>query len=254
MERVRRALLRWLGLAAIVAMVAVAAGVRRRRRRGRAAGGTAGRRADAARRRAGAAGRGPAPPAEEPAPATGGLGSEFDVASAGDVTLELWWLGDLEAPGHRGRGWTRSVAMFQEQYPNVTVKPTLYETRHLDPDADRPPASPRAVRTSGTTGAAPGRSSPRGRAARCRTRTSSRPADIAANPHAQETLWEGKTWDFPLYQFVYPIVYNKSTSSSRPGSTRRRRRRPGRSSWRPRGSEGRGRHAVRARSQGRVRR
>jgi multiple sugar transport system substrate-binding protein len=36
------------------------------------------------------------------------------------------------------------------------------------------------------------------------------PEDIAANPHAQETLWQGKTWDFPLYRFVYPIVYNKT--------------------------------------------
>jgi multiple sugar transport system substrate-binding protein len=34
--------------------------------------------------------------------------------------------------------------------------------------------------------------------------------DIAANPNAQETLYQGQTWNFPLYQFVYPIVYNKA--------------------------------------------
>ena len=67
------------------------------------------------------------PPAETAGRPASGLGSEFDVASAGDVTIKLWWLGDLEAPGIEP--WMdQMVQQFQSEYPNVTVETTLYET------------------------------------------------------------------------------------------------------------------------------
>ena len=119
------------------------------------------------RRAAAPAGR----PAETPPAETtrgSGLGSEFDVASAGDVTLKLWWLGDLEAPGIEA--WMdQMVEKFQTEYPNVTVETTLYDTGTWI-QTQQTACQSRAARTSGTTGAGPGRSSSPGRAAPSRTR------------------------------------------------------------------------------------
>jgi multiple sugar transport system substrate-binding protein len=145
---------------------------------------------------------------EEAAPPVGGLGSQFDVASAGDVTLELWWLGDLEAPGIEA--WMdETVSLFEAQYPNVNVETTLYETGkwiQTQQTACQSQSGPDLwYNWSGTWSLEPAW---KGCTAPNEDVLSAE--DIAANPHAQETLWQGKTWDFPLYQFVYPIVYNKS--------------------------------------------
>jgi multiple sugar transport system substrate-binding protein len=147
-------------------------------------------------------------PAEEPAPAEGGLGSQFDVASAGDVAIELWWLGDLEAPGIEA--WMdETVAMFEEQYPNVQVETTLYETGawiQTQQTACQGQSGPDLwYNWAGTWSLEPA-----WKGCTVANEDVLSADDISANPLAQETLYQGQTWDFPLYQFVYPIVYNKA--------------------------------------------
>lgn len=145
------------------------------------------------------------PPAETAA-AGSGLGSEFDVASAGDVTIKLWWLGDLEAPGIEP--WMdQMVQQFQSEYPNVTVETTLYETGkwiQTQQTACQSGSGPDLwYNWSGTWSlelAWKGCTVP--------NETILSPADLEANPSIEETLWEGQTWDFPLYKFVYPVVVN----------------------------------------------
>lgn len=164
MERKRAHALRWLVFAALVALLAVAAGC---------GGGSddGGGEAEPAATTAAAETQ----PAEETAPAetaeaASGLGSEFDVASAGDVTLKLWWLGDLEAPGIEP--WMdEMVAAFQSEYPNVTVETTLYETgKWIQTQATACQSKSGPDLWYNWSG--PGRSSPPGRAAPSRTRSS----------------------------------------------------------------------------------
>src|SRR3972149_11052292 len=91
MER-RKMIWRWPGLAALVAVMLVAAA---------ACGGDDEEAAAPPPPADTAVAPEPAPTPEpaEPPPAAPGLGSAFDVASAGDVTLNLWWLGAPEGPG-----------------------------------------------------------------------------------------------------------------------------------------------------------
>jgi ABC-type glycerol-3-phosphate transport system substrate-binding protein len=136
-----------------------------------------------------------------------GLGSKFDVASAGDVTIDLWWLGNLEAPGIEA--WMdEMVAAFQSEYPNVTVKPTLYQTDtwiQTQTTACQSQSGPDLwYNWSGSWSLQPSWTG-------CTVPNEDilDASDIAANPYTQETVYEGKTWNFPLYRFVYPMVYNK---------------------------------------------
>ncbi len=136
--------------------------------------------------------------------ASSGLGSEYDLASAGDVTLKLWWLGDLEVPGIEA--WMKDmVAKFEAEYPNVKVETTTYDTNtwvQTQQTACQSKSGPDLwYNWSGTWSlelAWKGCTVPNEEVLA--------PADIEANPSTQETAWQGKTWDFPLYRFVYPMV------------------------------------------------
>jgi raffinose/stachyose/melibiose transport system substrate-binding protein len=152
-----------------------------------------------------------APPAETTAPAEtqaaeGGLGSEFDVASAGDVTLKLWWLGDLEAPGIEA--WMdEMIQKFQTEYPNVKIEATTYDTNtwiQTQQTACQSKSGPDLwYNWSGTWSlelAWKGCTAPNEEVLS--------EADLAANPSVQETVWEGNSWVLPLYKFVYPVVVN----------------------------------------------
>lgn len=135
-----------------------------------------------------------------------GLGSSFDVASAGDVTLKLWWLGNLEAPGIEA--WMDDmVSKFESKYPNVTVEPTTYDTNTwitTQQTACQAKSGPDLwYNWSGSWSldvAWKGCSVP--------NEDVVSEADLAANPNVAETTWEDKTWLFPLYKFVYPVVVN----------------------------------------------
>jgi multiple sugar transport system substrate-binding protein len=204
MARVSRAPLRWFSLAAVLAMLAFAAACGGGEEAAPPAEPAPAEPAPPAEEPAPPAEE-PAPPAEEPAPA-GGLGSQFDVASAGDVTLQLWWLGDLEAPGIEA--WMEDmVSKFHSEYPNVTVETTLYDTNtwiQTQQTACQSKSGPDLwYNWAGTWSlelAWKGCTVP--------NEDVLAPEDIAANPGVQETVYQGKTWVFPLYAFVYPIVAN----------------------------------------------
>jgi raffinose/stachyose/melibiose transport system substrate-binding protein len=197
MEFSKRAGLRWLALAALVAGLAVAAGC---------GGGGGGTEAAPPATTETPPATTAAPPATTEAPAASGLGSEFDVASAGEVTLKLWWLGDLEAPG--AEKWMADmIAKWEAEYPNVKVEATTYDTNtwvQTQQTACQSKSGPDLwYNWAGTWSlelAWKGCTVP--------NEEILAPADIAANPFTQETTWQGKTWDFPLYRFVYPVVVN----------------------------------------------
>lgn len=200
MGRSKRHLRWWVGLACVVALGVVAAGC---------GGGEEEPTTTAAPATTEAPADTGAPVETESAetePAGSGLGSEFDVASAGDVTLKLWWLGDLEAPGIEA--WMdEMVQAFQAEYPNVTVEPTLYETGtwiQTQQTACQSSSGPDLwYNWSGTWSLEPA-----WKGCTVPNETIVAPADLEANPNVAETLYEGQTWLFPLYKFVYPIVVN----------------------------------------------
>src|SRR5438309_6841196 len=41
-----------------------------------------------------------------------------------------------------------------------------------------------------------------------------RSSDLAHVPNINETRWDGKTWDYPLYRFVYPDRKSTRLNSS----------------------------------------
>jgi raffinose/stachyose/melibiose transport system substrate-binding protein len=137
-----------------------------------------------------------------------GLGSSYDVSKAGKVTLTMWWLGDQEVPGIQA--WMKKIiASYQKLHPNVTVKAVVQST---------------ATWTQTQSIACKGKSGPdlwynwsgtwsleqAWQGCTVPNEAVLSPADIAANTNANETKWQGKTWVYPLYRFVYPIVYNKA--------------------------------------------
>lgn len=137
-----------------------------------------------------------------------GLGSSYDVSKAGKVTLTMWWLGDQEVPGIQA--WMKKViAAYQKLHPNVTVKAVVQST---------------ATWTQTQSIACKGKSGPdlwynwsgtwsleqAWQGCTVPNEAVLSPADITANTNANETKWQGKTWVYPLYRFVYPIVYNKA--------------------------------------------
>jgi ABC-type glycerol-3-phosphate transport system substrate-binding protein len=135
-----------------------------------------------------------------------GLGSEYDLASAGDISLKLWWLGDLEVPGIEA--WMKDmVTKFEAQYPNVKVETTTYDTNtwvQTQQTSCQSKSGPDIwYNWSGTWSLEPA-----WKGCTVPNEDVFAPADIEANPSTQETLWQGKTWVFPLYKFVYPVVVN----------------------------------------------
>ncbi len=135
------------------------------------------------------------------------LGSDFDPSTAGDVTLDMWWLGDQEVPGIQD--WMKAmIADYQAKYPNIKIEQVI---------------EPTAKWGQTQTIACKGKSGPdiwynwggtwsleqawRG----CTVPNESvlSQSDIENVGLVSEQSWEGKSWMYPLYKFVYPIVYNK---------------------------------------------
>jgi raffinose/stachyose/melibiose transport system substrate-binding protein len=137
-----------------------------------------------------------------------GLGSSYDVSKAGKVTLTMWWLGDQEVPGIQA--WMKKIiASYQKQHPNVTIKSvvqstgTWTQTQHIACQGKSGPDL--WYNWSGTWSleqAWQGCTVP--------NETVLSPADLGHNTNLGETKWQGKSWSYPLYRFVYPIVYNKA--------------------------------------------
>jgi len=140
--------------------------------------------------------------------AGGGLGSQYDVSKDGKITLTLWWLGNQEVPGIEA--WMKqTIAKYQKLHPNVTVKTVVESTDTWT----------QTQKTACKGGAGPdlwynwaGTWSLEQVWAGCTVPNEAvlSPADLSHVPNVGETRWNGKTWDYPLYRFVYPLVYNKA--------------------------------------------
>jgi ABC-type glycerol-3-phosphate transport system substrate-binding protein len=137
-----------------------------------------------------------------------GLGSSYDVSKAGNVTLTLWWLGDQEVPGIQT--WMKKIiASYHQLHPNVTVKAvvqstgTWTQTQHIacqgksGPDLWYNWAGTWSLEQAWQGCTVP-------------NETVLSSSDLAHNTNVNETKWQGKSWVYPLYRFVYPIVYNKA--------------------------------------------
>src|SRR5712692_4798483 len=62
-----------------------------------------------------------------PASSSGGLGSAYNVNSAGKATLTVWWLGNQEIPGIEA--WMKqTITKYEKLHPNITVKTVLEST------------------------------------------------------------------------------------------------------------------------------
>jgi raffinose/stachyose/melibiose transport system substrate-binding protein len=136
-----------------------------------------------------------------------GLGSSYDVSKAGNVTLTMWWLGDQEVPGIQA--WMKKIiAAYEAKYPNVTIKQVVQSTANWTQTqsiACKGQSGPDLwYNWSGTWSleqAWPGCTVPNSAVLSS--------SDIAHNTNVAETEWQGQSWLYPLYRFVYPLVYNK---------------------------------------------
>jgi multiple sugar transport system substrate-binding protein len=119
----------------------------------------------------------------------------------------MWWLGDQEVPG--AQDWMKKrIEAYQSRYPNVTIKPVVQNTANW---------------TQTQSIACKGKSGPdlwynwggtwsleqAWRGCTVPNEDVLAPADIEPVERVSEQSWKGKTWMYPLYRFVYPLVYNK---------------------------------------------
>ncbi len=140
--------------------------------------------------------------------AASGLGTQYNVAKAGKVTLTLWWLGNQEVPGIEP--WmAQTIAKYHALHPNITVK-TVVESTNTWTETQK---------TACKGGSGPdiwyqwaGSWSLEQAWVGCTVPNEAvlSPADLKSVPNIAETRWSGKTWMYPLYRFVYPIVYNEA--------------------------------------------
>jgi len=137
----------------------------------------------------------------------GGLGSSYDVSKAGNVTLTMWWLGDQEVPGIQA--WMKKIiAAYEAKYPNVTIKQVIQSTANW--------TQTQSIACKGQSGPDlwynwSGTWSLEQAWAGCTVPNSTvlSSSDLAHDTNVAETEWQGQSWLYPLYRFVYPLVYNK---------------------------------------------
>lgn len=140
--------------------------------------------------------------------ASDGLGSQYDVSKAGKVTLTLWWLGNQEVPGIE-KWMAQTIAKYHALHPNVTVKTVVQSTdtwTETQKTACKGKSGPDIwYNWAGTW-------SLEQVWAGCTVPNEEvlSPTDIAHVPNVSETRWDGKTWLYPLYRFIYPVVYNET--------------------------------------------
>ena len=101
-----------------------------------------------------------------------------------------------------------SVDALREAHPNITVKAVLQSTDTYN-TTQKTACKAAAARTSGTTGAAPGRSSWPGSDCTVPNEDVLSADDIKPCRPSQGTSWGGKTWVYPIELRIFPIVYNK---------------------------------------------
>ena len=137
----------------------------------------------------------------------GGLGSEYDVGSAGNAGLTIWWLGNQEIPGIET--WMKeNVALYEKAHPNVKVQTVLEGTDTYITQQ----------KTACKSGSGPdiwynwgGNFSLALAWAGCvvPNEDALAAADLKPVPAIAGTRWSGKTWISPIEQRLYPVIYNK---------------------------------------------
>lgn len=138
----------------------------------------------------------------------GSLGSNYNVASAGKSTLNIWWLGNQEIPGIET--WMKNaIAAYEKLHPNVTVNTVLESTNTYTT----------TQKTACRSGAGPdiwynwgGVWSLEVAWLGCTVPNEAvlSSNDIGSVPAVAGTKWSGKTWLYPIEQRLYPIIYNKA--------------------------------------------
>lgn len=136
-----------------------------------------------------------------------GLGSAYDASKAGTKTLTVWWLGNQEIPGIED--WmAESVAAYQKEYPNITVKTVLqpvdtYNT--MQKTACKGGSGPDVWYNWGGTW------SLELAWMNCTVANEDVLAaeDLKPVPAIEGTRWGGKTWIYPFELRVFPVLYNK---------------------------------------------
>jgi raffinose/stachyose/melibiose transport system substrate-binding protein len=135
-----------------------------------------------------------------------GLGSQFDVSKAGKTSITLWWLGNQEVPGIE-KWMAQTIAKYHALHPNITVKTVVESTNTWTqtqktackggsgPDVWYNWAGTWSLEQVWTGCTVP-------------NETVLSSSDLAPVKNISETRWGGKTWLYPLYRFVYPVVYN----------------------------------------------
>jgi raffinose/stachyose/melibiose transport system substrate-binding protein len=136
-----------------------------------------------------------------------GLGSNYDVSKVGDQELTLWWLGNQEIPGIED--WmARSIAAYQKQYPNISVKTVIQAT-------DTYVTTQKTACKSGTgpdiwyNWAGTYSLSLAWLGCVVPNEDVLSKDDLDGVPSIEGTRWGGKTWIHPYELKVFPIVYNK---------------------------------------------
>jgi raffinose/stachyose/melibiose transport system substrate-binding protein len=135
------------------------------------------------------------------------LGSDYDVSTAGEQTLTLWWLGNQEVPGIEP--WlAESVEAYQKLHPNITVETVVqavdtYNTQQKT--ACKAGSGPDIWYNWGGTWslelAWQGCLVPNEEVFSAE--------DLQGVPSIEGTRWGGKTWIHPFEMRIFPVVYNK---------------------------------------------
>jgi raffinose/stachyose/melibiose transport system substrate-binding protein len=140
--------------------------------------------------------------------ASDGLGSQYDVSKAGNVTLTMWWLGNQEVPGIE-KWMAQTIAKYHGLHPNVTVK-TVVESTDTWTGTQKTACKGKSGPDIWYNWAGTWSLEQVWGGCTVPNEEVLSPADIARVPNVAETRWSGNTWLYPLYRFIYPVVYNKA--------------------------------------------
>jgi raffinose/stachyose/melibiose transport system substrate-binding protein len=137
-----------------------------------------------------------------------GLGSSYNVNSAGKSTLTIWWLGNQEIPGIQT--WMKNaITAYEKLHSNVKVNTVLESTdtyTTTQKTACRSSTGPDIWYNWGGVWslevAWQGCTVPDEQVLSA--------SDIEHVPAVAGTKWDGKAWVYPIEQRLYPIIYNKA--------------------------------------------
>jgi raffinose/stachyose/melibiose transport system substrate-binding protein len=142
------------------------------------------------------------------ATASGGAQAQKQTSAITATNLTIWWLGNQEVPGIET--WMKqTIAKYHTLHPDVTVKSVVQSVDTWT----------QTQTTACKTGSGPdiwynwaGTWSLQQVWAGCTVPNESvlPESELMHVPNIAEQRWQGKTWQYPLYTYEYPIVFNKA--------------------------------------------